>query len=294
MSRAAAASAPIVVDDLSVEYPPRGISGRWTALRGVSLRVEPGEVLGILGGSGSGKSTLARVLGGEGLDGPAGAGARTRPVIIGGEATVSGHRLRGMPAREIKRFTFDVAHLAQDAGAVLRPELTVSELIAEPIFLRDRHYDPKSAAVRVATLLDSVHLPLFLLDRFPYELSSGQRQRVAIARALVLGPKVLIADEPTSGIDATVRESIVDLLTDLRRQEGFAAVVVSHDIDVLSRATDRIAVLVEGEVVAYGPLLEVLNDSRHPYVRELGAAFAEFERFDASRAARTAPAEEAG
>ncbi|QHC66943.1 ATP-binding cassette domain-containing protein [Rathayibacter oskolensis] len=285
----AAAEAPIVVDDLSVEYPPRGISRRWTALRGVSLRVEPGEVLGVLGGSGSGKSTLARVLGGEGLGGDS---ARVRPVIVGGDATVAGHRLRHLPARAIKRFTFDVAYLAQDAGAVLRPELTVSELIAEPIFLRDRHYDPREAAVRVATLLDSVHLPLFLLDRFPYELSSGQRQRVAIARALVLGPKVLIADEPTSGIDATVRESIVDLLADLRRREGFAAVVVSHDIDVLSRATDRVAVLVGGEVVAYGPLLEVLTGAQHPYVRELGSAFAEYERFDASRALRVVQAEE--
>ncbi|WP_082499296.1 MULTISPECIES: ABC transporter ATP-binding protein [unclassified Rathayibacter] len=281
--------APIVTDDLSVEYPPHGISRRWTALRGVSLRVEPGEVLGVLGGSGSGKSTLARVLGGEGLGGES---ARARPVIVGGDATVAGHRLRHLPARGIKRFTFDVAYLAQDAGAVLRPELTVSELIAEPLFLRDRHYDPRDAAVRVATLLDSVHLPLFLLDRFPYELSSGQRQRVAIARALVLGPKVLIADEPTSGIDATVRESIVDLLADLRRREGFAAVVVSHDIDVLSRATDRVAVLVGGEVVAYGPLLEVLTGAQHPYVRELGAAFAEYERFDANRALRVAPVEE--
>jgi ABC-type glutathione transport system ATPase component len=289
VSRTAEDQAPIVVDDLSVEYPPRGISRRWTALRGVSLRVEPGEVLGILGGSGSGKSTLARVLGGDGLGHD---GGRTRPVIIGGDATVAGHRLRSLPARELKRFTVDVAHLAQDAGAALRPELTVSELIAEPIFLRDRHYDPKAAAVRVATLLDSVHLPLFLLDRYPYELSSGQRQRVAVARSLVLGPKVLIADEPTSGIDATVRESIVDLLADLRRREGFAAVVVSHDIDVLSRATDRIAVLVGGEVVAYGPLLEVLIEARHPYVRELGAAFAEYERFDASRAQRVEAADQ--
>lgn len=289
MTRTAEDPAPIIIDDLSVEYPPRGISRRWTALKGVSLHVEPGEVLGILGGSGSGKSTLARVLGGDGLGGD---GGRTRPVIIGGEAIVAGHRLRSLSARDLKRFTVDVAHLAQDAGATLRPELTVSELIAEPIFLRDRQYDPKAAAVRVATLLDSVHLPLFLLDRYPYELSSGQRQRVAIARALVLGPTVLIADEPTSGIDATVRESIVDLLANLRRQQGFAAVVVSHDIDVLSRATDRIAVLVGGEVVAYGPLLDVLVEARHPYVRELGAAFAEYERFDASRAQRVEAAEQ--
>ncbi|MBF4462074.1 MULTISPECIES: ATP-binding cassette domain-containing protein [unclassified Rathayibacter] len=291
MSRTASAAAAVIVDDLSVEYPPHGISRQWSALRGISLRVEPGEVLGILGGSGSGKSTLARVLGGDGL---VAASGRNRPVITGGDATVAGHRLRHLPSREVKRFTFDVAFLAQDAGAALRPELTVSELIAEPIFLRDRRYDPRSAAVRVATLLDAVHLPLFLLDRYPYELSSGQRQRVAIARALVLDPIVLIADEPTAGIDATVRESIVDLLADLRRREGFAAVVVSHDIDVLSRATDRIAVLVSGEVVAYGPLLEVLTTSRHPYVRELGAAFAEYERFDASRAQRAAEAEETG
>ncbi|NQX13616.1 ATP-binding cassette domain-containing protein [Microbacteriaceae bacterium VKM Ac-2855] len=275
-------TAPVVVSDLTIDYPPHGISRRFRAVRGVSFRVEPGEVLGLLGSSGSGKSTLARTLAGYGHIGES---KESRPEITGGEASVGGFGLRHLHARDVKRFTFDVAYLQQDAGANLRAELTVSELIAEPLFLRDRHYDPKDAAVRVAQLLDDVHLPLRLLDRFPYECSAGQRQRVAIARSLVLDPKVLIADEPTSGIDATVRGSIVELLSALRSKEGFAAVIISHDAEVLSKATDRVAVLHEGELVAFGSLFEVLTESRHPYVRELGQAFAEYEKFDATRAA---------
>lgn len=278
-------TAPVVVSDLTVSYPAHGISPRFTAVRGVSFRVEPGEVLGLLGSSGSGKSTLARALAGYCTFGEP---KDQRPMISGGDATVAGYGLRHLQARDVKRLTFDVAYLAQDAGAALRAELTVSELIAEPIFLRDRHYDPKSAALHVATLLDAVHLPLRLLDRYPYELSAGQRQRVAIARCLVLDPKVLIADEPTSGIDATVRDSIVELLTELRSREGFAAVIISHDADVLSSAADRVAVLFEGELVALGSLYEVLTESRHPYVKELGTAFAEYEKFDATRASTRA------
>ncbi|NQX27817.1 ATP-binding cassette domain-containing protein [Microbacteriaceae bacterium VKM Ac-2854] len=275
-------TAPVVVDDVTITYPAHGISKRFTAVRGVSFRVEPGEVLGLLGSSGSGKSTLARALAGYGYFGEQ---KDSRPVITGGEATVAGFGLRALHARDVKRFTFDVAYLAQDAGATLRAELTVSELIAEPLFLRDKHYDPKSAAVRVATLLDDVHLPLRMLSRYPFELSAGQRQRVAIARSLVLDPKVLIADEPTSGIDATVRDSIVELLSALREKEGFAAVIISHDADVLSKATDRVAVLHQGELVAFGSLFDVLTASQHPYVKELGVAFAEYEQFDATRAA---------
>ena len=143
--------------------------------------------------------------------------------------------------------TFDVGYLPQDAGAHLEPTLTVAENVAEPIFQRDKHYNRRrSAGERAATMLDTVHLPLSVLNKYPYELSAGQRQRVAIARALVLDPSMLVADEPTAGIDATVRDAIIDLIGELQRARGFSALVVSHDLAVLRRGDRRIAVLQDG------------------------------------------------
>lgn len=259
----------VIVSDLAVGYAAHGASPAFEALHGISLRVHAGEVLGLLGESGSGKSTLARVLAGLHLTTGSKVG---RPVITGGDATVAGFGLRHLPTRALPRFTFAVGYLAQDAGAALRPDLRVSELVAEPIFARDRRYDRTDAATRVATMLDAVHLPLLALDKFPYELSSGQRQRVALARSLVLGPSVLVADEPTSGIDVTVRDAVVDLIAGLRAEREFTAIVISHDTAVLSRAADRIAVLHEGALVALGDAASVFDDPFHPYVRRLAEA----------------------
>jgi ABC-type glutathione transport system ATPase component len=121
-------------------------------------------------------------------------------------------------------------------------------------------------------MLDTVHLPLSVLNKYPYELSSGQRQRVALARALVLGPTILVADEPTAGIDATVRDAVIDLLGQLRGHPDFSAVVVSHDLAVLRRATDVSLVLQGGRPVGYGPIEEVLADPTHPFVAGLARA----------------------
>jgi ABC-type glutathione transport system ATPase component len=121
-------------------------------------------------------------------------------------------------------------------------------------------------------MLDTVHLPLSVLGKYPYQLSAGQRQRVALAKALVLGPQVLIVDEPTAGIDATVRDAVIDLLAQLRSHQGFTAVVVSHDLAVLRRATDVSLVLQAGRPVGYGPIEDVLADPSHPFVRGLADA----------------------
>jgi ABC-type glutathione transport system ATPase component len=121
-------------------------------------------------------------------------------------------------------------------------------------------------------MLDTVHLPLSVLDKYPYQLSAGQRQRVALARALVLGPSILIADEPTAGIDATVRDAVIDLLGQLRGHEGFSAVIVSHDLAVLRRATDKAIVLQGGRPVGFGPIADVLADPTHPFVAGLAKA----------------------
>jgi ABC-type glutathione transport system ATPase component len=111
-----------------------------------------------------------------------------------------------------------------------------------------------------------------MLEKYPYELSGGQRQRVALARALVLGPSVLIADEPTAGIDLTVRDVVAQLILELREQHTFSALIISHDLPVLRRTADRIAVLDRGELAALGTIDEVFDDPRHPYVMALAGA----------------------
>jgi ABC-type glutathione transport system ATPase component len=267
---------PIVVSDLSAEYPAHGASASCVALHGVSLKVDRGEILGILGPSGSGKSTLARIVAGRAVRDSS---SSVAPRITGGDATVRGFAMRSLRKRDRARLTFHVGYLAQDAAATLPSSLTVSDVITAPIFERDKHYDRRSAGTRAATLLDAVHLPLGLLGKYPYELSGGQRQRVALARTLVLGPSVLIADEPTAGIDVTVREAVVELLGDLRHHQDFAALVVSHDLAVLQHATARIAVLDNGALVGYGDIDAVLAEPTHPYVAGLAETYrAQHER----------------
>ncbi|WP_394552075.1 ATP-binding cassette domain-containing protein [Agromyces sp. MMS24-JH15] len=260
---------PVVVSDLSVEYPAHGASGAHVALHGIELRMEPGEVLGVLGSAGSGKSTLARVLAGAHLDPRDG---EVRPFITGGDARVLGTALRSISKRALTELRFHVGYLPQDAATRLQPELTVAEQVAEPILLRDRHFDRRTLSHRVATLVDAVQLPFSLLERYPYELSGGQRQRLALARALVLGPSLLVADEPTAGIDLTVRDAVAQLIVNMQTERTFSAIVVSHDLPVLRRIANRIAVLDRGGLVALGTIDAVLEDPVHPYVRALAGA----------------------
>lgn len=272
---AVSAAPAILVSDLTVEYPARGPSTSCVALRGVDFRLEAGQCLGVLGETGSGKSTLAAVLSGHSL--PANA-SEAGPRITGGEVTVLGRPLRKAKRRDIAEVTFHVGYLPQDAAASLEPSLTVHDNVALPILDRDPRYSRRSAGERVATMIDTVHLPLSVLAKYPYELSSGQRQRVALARALVLGPRILVADEPTAGIDATVRDAVIDLLGQLREGADFTAVIVSHDLSVLRRATDVSLVLQGGRPVGFGPIEEVLADPAHPFVRGLAKALGPTQR----------------
>ncbi|QTX04844.1 ATP-binding cassette domain-containing protein [Agromyces archimandritae] len=269
MTRAAAHGYPIMLSDLSLEYPPRGASAAAVALRGVSLRVAPGEVLGLLGSAGSGKSTLARVLSGDFLDPDS---PSPRPVITGGEAVVEGTSLRRLRRRRLAEYTFSVGYLEQEAASKLPADRTVAEIVAEPILRRDRKFPERQLAGLVATTVDAVSLPLRFLNAYPYELSGGQRQRVALARSIVLGPKLLIADEPMAGIDLTVRDSVATLINDMRKQLTFSGIVICHDLPVLRRIADRIAVLDQGRLVAIGTMDEVLGDPRHPFVAKLAGA----------------------
>lgn len=265
----AAGEIALRVSDLSVDYPAHGPSGVCEALRGVSFDVARGEILGLMGETGSGKSTLGRILAGR-LEGAS--EAELPPRIVGGDAIVLGRPVRRARRRRLAEISFHVGHLAQNAADTLTPSMTVLEIVCSPIYERDRGFDSRQAEGRAATLIDIVHLPLSLLAKYPYELSSGQRQRVAIARALMLGPSVLVADEPAAGIDATVRDAVMDIFAQLKESAGFTGVVISHDLALLRKTTDRVAVLHQGRLVGYGPLAQVLDAPQHPYVAELAEA----------------------
>lgn len=256
--------------DLSLRYHSANPETRSIAVSGVTFDIAPGEVLAFVGETGSGKSTLAKAVALE-----ADLRGDDSPRISGGTLDVRGEAVRGIGARRRGRLLLEVGYIRQEAGDRLNPHLTVGENVAEPIFARDRRFDQTEAGQAVATLIDSVRLPLSAMNRYPHELSKGQRQRVAIARALILEPQLLVADDPTAGIDVTVRSAVLDTIADLQEQRSFSALIVTADLAEVRRVSTRVAVMHRGGIVAIGSVDEILDDSPHPYVRRLAESFAE-------------------
>jgi ABC-type glutathione transport system ATPase component len=221
--------------------PPRVL----TALDGVSLDLHRGESLGIVGESGSGKSTLLRLL--LGLERP-------------DAGTVVYH---GGPLRREVQVVF------QDPASALDPRMRVADIVLEPVRVMRL---PGDRATVLAELLDAVGLPRTAARRFPHEFSGGQRQRIAIARALATRPRVLLADEPVSALDVSVRAQILNLLEDLRVGYDLTLVLVSHDLSVVRHMCDRVLVMHAGQVVETGETRAIFRGPRHPYTRTLLAS----------------------
>jgi ABC-type glutathione transport system ATPase component len=253
-------------DDLSIRYPGSRQQSQRSAVDGVSFEIPEGEILAVIGESGSGKSSLARAVAGlAGTGGP-------NPVISGGSLTVLGQPVRDISQRKRDRLLLNIGYVPQDAGAALDGRLTVGENVAEPIYSRDDNFDQLEAGIAVATVIDAVRLPLTIMNSYPHELSRGQRQRVAIAKALILEPSLLVADDPTAGIDVTVRGTILDIISDLHRDRAFSALIVSHTVSEVRRFGDRVAVMHRGVIVGIGGVDEVLDSPQHEYVSGLARA----------------------
>jgi peptide/nickel transport system ATP-binding protein len=230
------------------------------ALDGVSFRLERGRVLGIAGESGSGKSTLANLL--VGLERP------TAGLIRIGDRDVA--RLRGV---DLLAFRRQVQMVFQDPFASLNPRFTVRRTVEEPLVI----HGIAGRAARLARAVDALEeadlRPAELyLDRFPHQLSGGQRQRAAIARAIVLRPSVLVADEPVSMLDVSVRAGLLRLLRRLVERLSMSLVFITHDLSLIGQMCDDLAIMYQGRFVELGPALEVLARPLHPYTRELIAA----------------------
>jgi peptide/nickel transport system ATP-binding protein len=259
--------------DLSVYYRSHNPATRSIAVNGVNFELPQGEVLALVGETGSGKSTLAQAIALQ-ADIP----VQGAPEFRGGALDVLGVPVRGISARRRGRLSLHIGYIPQDAGDTLIPNLTVAENVSYPIFSRDAHFNRADALELVATLIDGMRLPLRCLDQYPYELSKGQRQRVAIARALILEPTLVVADDPTAGIDATVRGAVLDQIGRLQQERLFSAIVVTADLREVRRISTRMAVMHRGTIVGIGEVDEVLGNPTHPYVKGLARSLKAAER----------------
>jgi peptide/nickel transport system ATP-binding protein len=260
-SRLAPASAPagggapiLEARGVRVTFPPRGGRGPARAVDDVSLSVAPGEILALIGESGCGKSTLCRTL--VGLVKP-----------DSGEIRYDGAPVKFSP-RALKQHRRRAQLILQDPGGSLNPRQNIFDAVAEGPRLHGLR-DNLTQRVRDALARAGLPEPDQYFGRYPHELSGGQQQRVLIAGALALEPKVLVADEPVSSLDASVRGEILRLILDLRAQLSLAAVIVSHDLGLAWNVADRVAVMYLGRVVESGTVEDVLLRPRHPYTQAL-------------------------
>lgn len=259
----------VSVSDVSLAYPAHAGGRAFQAVEGLSFEVRRGEVVALLGESGSGKSTLARFLAGRGDD----AGEKSARIkLVGGSASVLDVPMKRLGRRARARLTAYTGFLSQEAGATLAPELNVGDLLLEPIVERVKDFDRDAVGERVAEMMDIVALPLAKLQEYPYELSKGQRQRVAVIRSLMLDPTLLIADEPTLGVDANNRPKIVKLLKWYRERTNASMLLISHDIGMLEALVQEVIVLQQGQLIGRGDINEIFRHADHGYVQLLAQA----------------------
>ncbi|SHG61738.1 glutathione transport system ATP-binding protein [Kaistia soli DSM 19436] len=228
------------------------------ALDNVSLTLAKGEIVAVVGESGSGKSTLGRAL------------ARLTDVDAG-EILFEGESLTALSGKKLRRRRSGIQMVFQDPYASLDPRFTIGRTIAEPMLVHGLATRAE-AGERIAALLSRVQLDPGMASRYPHEFSGGQRQRVAIARALAARPRIIIADEPTSALDVSVQAQILDLIEELRRNEELSFVFISHDLAVVRRIADRVAVMRAGRVLELGPTGVVFREPAHVYTRALLSA----------------------
>jgi len=245
----------LTVDGLRVRI------GDNTIVDGVDYEVQPSEVFGIAGESGSGKTISMLAL----------LGLLPERSSVEGTATFAGRDLLAMPRRELRELSGrDMAMVFQDPYTSLHPMLSVGKQLTEHVRLH-LGLDRRSAEQRAMELLGEVRIPdpAVALHRFPHQFSGGMRQRIAIAIALACGPKLLIADEPTTALDVTVQAGILRLLDRLRQEHELSVVLITHDLGVLSSIADTVSIFYAGRVVESGPRDTVLQHPRHPYTKAL-------------------------
>lgn len=259
-------STPLVqVKDLSV-YFDAGRDGFWGqkrlkvhAVEGVSFNIHPGETLGLVGESGSGKSTIGRAI-------------LRRVAANKGQIFFQGKDITHAGREKVRALSKDMQLVFQDPYASLNPRLKIIDIIAEPLLVHGLVKNIKEATDDVARLLDFVGLPPDAGARYPHAFSGGQRQRVGIARALALKPEFIVADEPVSALDVSIRAQVVNLLQDLQAEFGLAYLFIAHDLAVVRHISHRIAIMYSGKIVELAERDLIYNSPVHPYTQALLSA----------------------
>ncbi len=246
----------LTLQNLHVSYQtPRGIV---QAVRGIDLTLDSGEVLAVVGESGCGKSALLKAI------------MRLLPenASVTGKILVNGTDIAPYPEKQLQKLRGSLFSMVfQDPMTALNPSMTIGSQIAEAIVVHEPKISKEALRARVLELMELVEIdrPMERMKLYPYNFSGGMRQRAVMAIALAARAKILLADEPTTALDVTIQAQILDLLRELQKKLHTATILVSHDLGVVARAADRVAVMYAGKIVEIGTAEEVYYDPRHPY-----------------------------
>ena len=251
-------TALLAVRGLKTHFRARDGAGIVRAVDGVSFTLDAGSTLGIVGESGCGKSTLARSV--LRLIEPS-----------SGEITFDGEDVRALSARRLAALRRHMQIVFQDPYASLDPRQSIGAILAEPLEIH-RIGDRASRHARVLEVLGLVGLDAEAVGKFPHEFSGGQRQRIGIARAIALSPRLIVADEPVSALDVSIRSQILNLLVSLRERLGLSYLFISHDLAVVEHISDWVLVMYLGRIVESGPVEAIYARPSHPYTQALIAA----------------------
>lgn len=253
--------------NINIEYKTAKLTGNiiTKAVNGLSLSVKTGETYAIAGESGCGKSTLAKAI------------MKLVPVKSG-EILYLGKNINSYHRSEQKEYRKNIQMIFQNPYSSLNPKMKIRDILAEPLSINTK-FSKQEINEQIADVTKKTGIDTTQLDMYPHEFSGGQRQRIAIARALILKPKLIIADEPVSALDASIQAQILNMLNQLKKEYNLTMIFISHDLSVIKFIADRVGIMYLGEIMEEGTTEEIFQNPAHPYTKALISAIPKFGKY---------------